>query len=103
MAPTGTCTVKLVAVAAVTVARVAPKNTILLAAVVLNPVPVSITSSPGLADAGEKEVMTGAVCANDLYPINNKIESKTNVILHEDDRCVLLLFLPIPFRLILFD
>ena len=59
MAPVGTVAVMLVAVAAVTVARVAPKKTMLLAAVVLKPLPVSVTASPGLADAGLKEVMTG--------------------------------------------
>ena len=59
MAPVGTVAVMLVAVAAVTVALVAPKNTMLLAAVVLKPLPVSVTASPGLADAGLKEVMTG--------------------------------------------
>ena len=50
----------LVAEAAVTVALVAPKNTILLAAVALKPVPVSVTASPGLADIGVNELMTGA-------------------------------------------
>jgi adenylosuccinate lyase len=43
----------------VTVPRVAPKNTMLLVVVVLKPVPVSVTASPGLADVGLKEVMTG--------------------------------------------
>ena len=56
----GTVTVILVAEAVVTVALVAPKNTILLAAVVLKSVPVNVTASPGLADIGVKEVMTGA-------------------------------------------
>jgi hypothetical protein len=46
VAPVGTVTVKLVAVAAVTVARVAPKNTMLLAGVVLKPVPVMVTVAP---------------------------------------------------------
>ena len=59
MAPVGTVTVTLVDVAAVTVPRVAPKNTMLLAAVALKPVPVRVTASPGLAVAGLKEVMTG--------------------------------------------
>ena len=58
----GTVAVTLVAVAAVTVARVAPKNTMLFVVVVLKPVPVSVTASPGLAEAGLKEVITGA-CA----------------------------------------
>jgi hypothetical protein len=52
----------LVAEAAVTVAMVAPKNTMLLVVVVLKPVPVSVTEAPGMADAGLKEVITGA-CA----------------------------------------
>jgi hypothetical protein len=51
--------VTLVAVAADTVALVAPKNTILLAGVVLKLVPVRVTASPGLAAMGLKEVMTG--------------------------------------------
>ena len=59
----GTVTVTLVAVAFVTMARVAPKNTILLAAVVLKPEPVSVTASPGLAEVGLKEVMVGLVIA----------------------------------------
>jgi hypothetical protein len=54
--------VTLVALAAVTVALVAPQNTTLLAAVVLKPVPVSVTASPGLAVTGVKLVITGA-CA----------------------------------------
>ena len=57
MAPPGTVAVTLVAVADVTVAWVAPKNTMLLAAVVLKPLPVSVTTSPGLADVGLKDVV----------------------------------------------
>jgi len=52
----------LVAEAAVTVALVAPKNTMLLVVAVLKPVPVSVTEAPGMADVGLKEVITGA-CA----------------------------------------
>lgn len=59
VAPEGTVTVKLVAVAAVTVAPVAPKRTILLEAVVLKFVPVMVTWSLGFAETGEKEVITG--------------------------------------------
>jgi hypothetical protein len=59
VAPAGTVTVTLVAVAAVTVARVAPKNTILSVVVVLKLVPVRITASPGFAKAGENEAMVG--------------------------------------------
>jgi hypothetical protein len=59
VAPVGTVTVMLVAEAAVTVALVAPKYTMLLPAVVLKRVPVSVTDAPGMADAGLKEVMTG--------------------------------------------
>ena len=59
VAPVGTVTVKLVVVAAVTVALVAPKNTILLAAVVLKLVPVIVTVAPTAALVGVKEVMVG--------------------------------------------
>ncbi len=55
----GTVAVMLVAVAAVTVALVAPKNTMLLAAVVLKLAPVRVTASPGFALMGEKEVIVG--------------------------------------------
>ena len=48
-----------VAVAAVTVARVAPKKTILLAAVVLKFVPVMVTDVPIGPLVGAKEVMVG--------------------------------------------
>jgi hypothetical protein len=41
---------------------VAPKNTMLLVVAELKPVPVSVTEAPGMADAGLKEVITGA-CA----------------------------------------
>ena len=57
----GTVTVSCVAVAAVTVALTAPKNTILLAAVVLKFVPFIVTDEPILPDEGLKEVMVGAV------------------------------------------
>jgi hypothetical protein len=50
VAPTGTETEAVVAVEDKTVARVAPKNTTLLEAVLLKPVPVSVTVSPGPAD-----------------------------------------------------
>jgi hypothetical protein len=74
----GTVTVKLVAVAAVTVARVAPKNTMLLAAVLLKPVPVRVTVAPTTPLVGVKEVMVGA-CAQDLVlkpsPTERKIKS----------------------------
>ena len=59
MAPVGTVAVMLVAVAAVIVALVAPKKMMLLAAVVLKLVPVRVTTSPGLAEAGLKEVIIG--------------------------------------------
>ena len=48
VAPAGTVTVRLVAVAAVTVARVAPKNTMLLAGEASKLVPVMVTVAPGL-------------------------------------------------------
>jgi hypothetical protein len=50
----------LEAEAAVTVALVAPKYTMLLVVVTLKPVPVSVTDAPGMADAGLKDVITGA-------------------------------------------
>ena len=45
--------------AAVTLARVAPKNTMLLLGAVLKLVPVRTTALPGLALMGLKEVMLG--------------------------------------------
>lgn len=59
VAPVGTVTLKLVAVAAVTVALVAPKKTTLLTAVVLKLVPVMVTVAPTAALVGVKEVMVG--------------------------------------------
>ncbi len=59
VAPAGTVTVKVVAFADVTVAFVAPKNTMLLAGVVLKFVPLIVTASPGLACRGLKEVIVG--------------------------------------------
>ena len=59
VAPTGTVTVKLVAVAVVTVAFVAPNFTLLFAAVVLKLVPVMVIVVPGAPLVGEKEVIVG--------------------------------------------
>jgi hypothetical protein len=59
VAPTGTVTVKLVAVAWVTVALVAPKNTILLALVVLKFIPLIITDVPTGPLEGLKPVIVG--------------------------------------------
>ena len=59
VAPTGTVTFIDVAVAAVTVAFVAPKYTMLLAGVVLKLVPSMVTDVPGLAGLGETEVTVG--------------------------------------------
>ncbi len=59
VAPVGTVTVRLVVLATVTVARVAPKNTTLSAAVVLKPVPVMVTVSPTSPSCGLNEVMVG--------------------------------------------
>ena len=59
VAPEGTVAVTLIAEAAVTLARVAPKNTMLLLAVGLKLVPVKVTTSPGLALNGVNEIMTG--------------------------------------------
>ena len=58
--------VTLVPVAAVTVARVAPKKTMLFAGVVLKPVPVMVTTSPGFALIGVNEAMTGACACRPL-------------------------------------
>ena len=62
VAPVGTVTVSCVAVAAVTVAAVAPKITMLLAGVVLKPVPVMVSVVPVAPEVGVKEVMVGG-CA----------------------------------------
>ena len=59
VAPEGTVTVTLVALATLTLARVAPKNTMLLPAVVLKLVPVRVIVVPGLALTGLNEVMMG--------------------------------------------
>jgi hypothetical protein len=59
VAPGGTVTTKLVLVAELTVARVAPKNTILLAGVGLNNDPVMVTILPTAALVGVKEVIVG--------------------------------------------
>jgi hypothetical protein len=58
--PTGDVTVSDVADAALTTAFVAPKNTLLLAAVVLKFVPVIFIVVPGLATLGLTEVIVGA-------------------------------------------
>ena len=57
--PTGTVTVSEVVVAAVTVAFVAPKKTILLAGNGSNPVPVIVTTVPTGPDMGENELIMG--------------------------------------------
>jgi hypothetical protein len=59
VAPTGEVTVNEVADADETTALVAPKYTILLAAVVLKFVPVMVTVVPGLAILGLTDVMAG--------------------------------------------
>jgi hypothetical protein len=65
-------------VAVLTVARVAPKNTMLLAIVVLKLVPVRVTTSPGLALKGLKEFITG--CAKVVKAqLNNIINSSKSV------------------------
>ena len=55
----GTATVSDVVEAELTTALVAPKNTISLAAVALNPVPVMVTVVPGLPVLGLTVLMTG--------------------------------------------
>jgi hypothetical protein len=58
VAACGTVTVRLVAVALITVARVAPKKTMLFAVVVLKPDPVIITELPATPDSGANEAIT---------------------------------------------
>jgi hypothetical protein len=60
VAPTGTVTVSEFAVAAVTVAKVPLKRTVLLAGIVLKLVPVIVTVAPTAPLVGEKLVMVGA-------------------------------------------
>ena len=59
IAPVGTVVVNCVAVAALTVAFVAPKKTVLFAGVVLKFVPVMVTVAPTLPEVGVKEVIVG--------------------------------------------
>lgn len=59
LAPAGTFTVRLVAVAAVTVAAVLLNFTVLLAAVVEKLVPVRVTLVPTVPEVGENPVMVG--------------------------------------------
>ncbi len=73
LALAGTVTVKLTVLAALTVALVAPKKTILLAAVVLKPVPVIVTVAPTAPLAGVNELIVG--CAVILIKPNNKMHS----------------------------
>ena len=61
VAPIGTVTVNDVADAAETVAFVAPKYTVLLAAVVLKFVPVMVTGVPTAPLVGVKDVMVGGL------------------------------------------
>jgi hypothetical protein len=93
LAPVGTVTVKLVSVALLTVARVAPKNTMLLAAVLLKPVPVRVTVAATLALVGVKEVMVGgdnvpvlgllmgksALCANPIWEVKNRLRMEKHL------------------------
>lgn len=69
--PTGTVTVKLVDEAAVTVAFIEPKKTILLAGVLLKPKPLIITDSPALALRGVKEVIEagGILTVNEVADV----------------------------------
>ena len=52
---------RLVSEVAVTVAFVAPKNTMLLAGVGSKPLPVMVTEVPMGPEPGEKAAMTGAL------------------------------------------
>ena len=67
-APEGTVTVKLVAVAAVTVAWVVPNRTTLLAGVVLKFVPVMVTVVPTGPLVGVKLLMVGNPSENTPWP-----------------------------------
>jgi len=80
VAPVGTITDKLVADAVVTIAFVAPKNTMLFAVVVLNPLPVIVTNNPTAPFAGLKDEMLGA-CAFSFIFIKeiNKINIATPI------------------------
>jgi hypothetical protein len=59
VAPNGTVTIKEVVLALVTVAFVAPKCTMLFAAVLLNPEPEIVTDEPGIAAATLRPETTG--------------------------------------------
>jgi hypothetical protein len=63
VAPTGTFTVKAVALAAETAALAAPKKTILFAGVALKPAPVMVTVVPTGPETGENAVIAGCACA----------------------------------------
>ena len=71
LAPAGTFTVKLFELAAVTVAFVAPRKTILLFIIVLKPVPVIVTIVPAAPLEGVNELIIG--CAVILIKPSNKI------------------------------
>ena len=71
----GTVTVKLVVEAAVTLAFVAPKKTMLLAGVALKLLPVMVTIVPIGPLVGEKPLIEGT-CPYDLKPV--KESTKTN-------------------------
>ena len=66
MAPAGTATVRLVAVAADTVAAVPLNFTVLSRRVVEKLVPVSVTTVPIVPDVGENPVSVGAVAAGGI-------------------------------------
>lgn len=71
VAPKGLVTCKLVALAKVTVAFVAPKYTTLFAGVLLKFVPVIVTVVPALPLAGEKLVILGT-CEKPFTATKNK-------------------------------
>ena len=68
VAPIGTVTVRSVLVAAVTVAWVAPKKTMLLAGVASKLLPVMVTEVPTGPLVGEKEVMVGGAACQKARP-----------------------------------
>lgn len=76
VAPAGTVTVRLFALAAVTVAFVAPKKTMLFAAVVLKLLPLMVTEAPTAPFAGPNELIAGAVPAAKALLAEKRIKAQ---------------------------
>jgi hypothetical protein len=82
VAPTGTVTVSTPKLAVCTIARVAPKNTWLLAGIASKFAPVIVTVLPMKPVLGENELMIGALhCAISLGQANVHTNRKTDRIL----------------------